>query len=113
MKKKIIIVLLGILFLNAKASVIAYFNYCVFNIPGNTPFLETYLTIIGKSIKYKKVANGFQGSVNIKVTISSGDKLIKNNSYNLLSPIDKDTLNLSGFIDNQRYSLSNGTYTFE
>jgi GWxTD domain-containing protein len=101
------------LLLNLKASVTAYFNYGVFNVPSSTPFLETYLTIIGKSIKHVKVENGYQASVNIKVNIYSGEKLVKSDNYNLLSPIDKDTLSYTSFIDNQRYSLSNGSYRVE
>lgn len=113
MRKTLLIALLGMMHLILPANVTAYFNYGVFNIPGKSPFLETYLTIIGNSIRHKKVPNGYQGSVNIKVNIFSGEKLIKADNYNLLSPIDKDTLNTSGFIDNQRYSLSNGSYTLE
>jgi len=31
----------------------------------------------------------------------------------LLSPVDKDTVTASNFIDDQRYSLENGSYAFE
>lgn len=113
MKKYAFLLCAGMFFLSINASVTAYFNYAVFNIPGNSPFIETYLTIIGGSVKQKKLNNGYQGSVNVKVVISDGLNVIKSNSYNLLSPVNKDTLTISSFIDNQRYSLSNGTYTLE
>lgn len=98
---------------SVKAAVTAYFSYGVFNVPANSPFLETYITIVGKSIKHKPVSGGFQGSVNVKVNIYLNDKIFKSENYNLMSPVDKDTLSFSTFIDNQRYSLANGTYLFE
>ncbi len=100
-------------FFAAQASVTAYFNYGVFNVPKQSPFLESYLSIIGKSAHHKAVNGGFQASINIRVNILKDGVLFKTESYNLLGPIDKDTASYSNFIDNQRYALSNGTYVFE
>ena len=38
-----------------EAQPIAYFNMGAFNVPAQQPFLETYLTIIGNSLKLKKI----------------------------------------------------------
>lgn len=113
MKKIFLLLCLGMMLSSVKASVTAYFNYGVFNIPSGKPFLETYLTVIGKSIRHVKTENGYQGSVNIRIAIYSGEKLVIEDKYNLMSPVDKDTLNMASFIDDQRYSLPNGTYRVE
>ena len=86
MKKLIIIVILGWFVFSSKASVTAYFNYGVFNVPTGSPFIETYLTVIGKSIKHIPVNGGIQGSVNVKVLITKGGELYTGDNYNLLSP---------------------------
>lgn len=101
------------IFCGLRANVTAYFNYGVFNIPNASPFMETYLTIIGPSIKYKAVQGGFQGSVNVKVNITKAGVSVASNNYNLMSPYNTDSIKVSSFIDNQRYSLSNGTYVIE
>lgn len=95
------------------SNVVVYFNYGLFNTPSNKPYLETYLTITGNSVKYTPVDGGYQASVNILYTIKKGDDMIKASKYNLLSPITHDTLNLPSFIDNQRFQLPNGKYTLE
>ncbi|MBK7669604.1 MAG: hypothetical protein IPJ32_21070 [Sphingobacteriaceae bacterium] len=38
---------------------------------------------------------------------------MKESKYNLMSPLAIDTLHISFFIDNQRFSLDNGQYTLE
>lgn len=113
MKKLVVTLILGLFIFGSKANVTAYFSYGIFNVPSGTPFLETYITVLGSSVKLKQVQNGFQGSVNVKVLISKSGQNVAGNNYNLLSPIDNDTINSPGFIDNQRYSLENGAYVLE
>jgi len=113
MKKYVLLFVLGLFISNLQASVTAYFNYGVFNIPTGSPFIETYLTIIGNSIRHKAINGGLQGSVNIKVLITKGGELYTGDNYNLLGPVDKDSLSLSSFIDNHRYALPNGVYGIE
>jgi len=113
MKKLFVAFVLGLFSFGLNANVTAYFSYGVFNVPNGTPFLETYITVLGKSVKYKAVTNGYQSSVNVKVLISKSGQNVAGNNYNLRSPIDKDTLHPSSFIDNQRYPLGNGVYVLE
>lgn len=113
MKRTVLFFVLGMFFLGLKANVTAYFNYGVFNVPSGSPFLETYMTIIGPSIRFKPVQGGFQGSVNIKVNITKSGQTVSSNNYNLLSPIVTDSTNVPSFIDNQRYPLGNGSYVVE
>lgn len=113
MKKQVLIFGLGLFFLQIQASVTAYFNYGVFNVPNGSPFIETYLTVIGSSVKHKAVNGGFQGSVNIKILITKNKELITGDNYNLLGPLNKDSVNVSSFIDNHRFALPNGSYGIE
>lgn len=94
-------------------NITAYFNYAVFNTPSSRPFLETYLTVSGNTVKYQPVAGGYQASVNISWRILKGTEVVKASAYNLMSPIATDSLNPPSFIDNQRFSLDNGQYTLE
>lgn len=95
------------------SNVTAYFNYAVFNTPSSRPFLETYLTVSGNTVKYLPVAGGYQASVNISWRILKGTEVVKTSAYNLMSPLAADTLHLPSFIDNQRFSLDNGQYVLE
>ncbi len=95
------------------SNVTAYFNYAVFSTPSSRPFLETYLTVSGNTVKYLPVAGGYQASVNISWKILKGTEVIKASAYNLMSPVAADSLHMPSFIDNQRFSLENGEYTLE
>ena len=95
------------------AGVSAYFNCGAFNTPQNRPFLETYLTIVGKSLFAKETNGHYQCSVNIVCTIFKDSAIVKANKYNLLGPEFNDKEGEISFIDNQRYSLPNGIYTIE
>jgi GWxTD domain-containing protein len=99
------------------ANVTVYFNYAVFSSPTAKPYLETYLTISGNTVKYSPVNGGNQASVNISWRILKGTdatkEIVKTSSYNLLSPKVSDSLQMPSFIDNQRFSLPNGQYTLE
>ena len=94
----------------SQAQIIAYFNLGAFNVPTQQAFAETYLTIVGNSLASKKVNGQFQNSVNILVTISKDSTIVKAAKYNLSGPLFSDSLQIPAFIDNQRYSLDNGTY---
>jgi GWxTD domain-containing protein len=95
------------------AQPIAYFNMGAFNVPQQQAFLETYLTIVGNSLKMKKTGSGFQNAVNISLVISKDSTIIKANKYNLSGPNFTDSLKIPAFIDNQRYPLANGSYSLE
>jgi hypothetical protein len=97
----------------SNAQIIAYFNFGAFNIPSKQAFVETYLTIVGNSLSYKKTNDQYNNSVSILTTISKDSTIIKANKYNLTGPSFNDTLKIPSFIDNQRYPLENGTYTIQ
>ncbi len=93
----------------------AYFSYAVFNIPFAKPYIETYLSVNGSSVKYIKSDDGkWYGTLNIQVVFSKNDSIVNFNKYQLTSPpLDDTTLSPLNFLDVQRYSLSGGTYSMQ
>ena len=65
----------------------AYFSTGKFNTPKNEPFIETYLTLVGKSLASKTVDTKLQNSVTIDLKIYKDSVLVKANKYNLLGPL--------------------------
>lgn len=113
--RKILAIALFLVFLNARifAQIISYFNTGAFNVPGQKPFLETYLTLIGNSFAYKTVGTQYQNSANISILILRDTSIIHAKKYNLAGPSFTDTSNIPSFIDNQRFPLDNGLYTLQ
>lgn len=111
MKRLIVLLLAVFTIATTQAAPTAYFSYTVFNIPGKGPYVETYLTIIGNTVKFEPNADKLlQGKVTITTRISSGDKTVSEKSYNLLSQPTPDSLVFPNFTDIQRYALPNGEY---
>jgi GWxTD domain-containing protein len=95
------------------ANITVYFNYSIFSTGNSKPYLETYLTIAGNSVKFKPVDGSYQASINVSWKILKGTEIVKASNYNVLSPKTSDTLRLPSFIDSQRFSIENGQYTLE
>jgi GWxTD domain-containing protein len=90
-------------------------TYATFYSPVDGPYVETYLTVVGNSVKFIKNQNGkFQGSIQITI-IFKKDSLIKDfKKYNLMSPEVTDTAGINlNFIDQQRFVLPDGKYNVE
>ena len=93
MKKILSIFFLGIMLMDASAQVTAYFSKCAFNTPDNKPYMETYISVLGNSVLFKKNAAGkYQGMVEIGVLFSQNGAIKASKKYNLMSPEQKDTL---------------------
>jgi GWxTD domain-containing protein len=88
----------------------AYYSSCLFFAPEAGPYLETSLTLAGKSLSAKRQTGGFQNSVNINFTILRDSQIVKANRYNLLGPVFTSSASAPSFIDQQRYTLPNGKY---
>ena len=95
------------------ANMTVYFNYGIFNAGNSKPYLETYLTIAGHSVKFKPTDGSYQASINVSWKILKGTEVVKASNYNVLSPKTSDTLHLPSFIDSQRFSVENGQYVLE
>ncbi|MBW6490281.1 MAG: GWxTD domain-containing protein [Lentimicrobium sp.] len=93
----------------------AYLSYATFAIPGEGPYLETYLQVQGNSLIYKMNDSGkFQGSVLVTLIIRQDTNIVDFRKYELFSPHLDDTLSIMpNFIDQQRILLSNGNYTLD
>ena len=93
----------------------AKFTWCSFYAPGNGPYVETYLDVIGQSCNFAKVVSGkFAASIEVTQVFYLGDSIKAFNKYNLLSPETDDTNRLVfNFTDQQRVSLANGNYVIE
>lgn len=118
MKKYLIILCLPLVCmvntLNA-SNVTAYLTYGVFSTPAKGSFVETYLSVIGHSLKFVKNANGkYQGAVDISVAFKQNGEIKNAQKYSLNSPETADTTKgFPNFIDQQRYTLANGIYEME
>ena len=100
--------------MDASAQVTAYFSKCAFNTPDNKPYMETYISVLGNSVLFKKNAAGkYQGMVEIGVLFSQNGAIKASKKYNLMSPEQKDTLDRPPFIDQQRFALDTGSYDLE
>jgi GWxTD domain-containing protein len=91
----------------------AFLTYCTFNSPEG-PYVETYLTVAGNSVKYMKKENGkFRATVNVLMTFKLNGEIKAFKKYELNSPEVDDTSNVNyEFIDQQRFALENGSYDF-
>lgn len=102
---------------NADAQTLqAYFKYCRFNSPQNQKYIETYLSIIGNSLTYKKNNNNLlQGEIEITIILKQGEKIKDYKKYTLHSPEYKEDslINYKNFVDLQRLSADNGKYELE
>ena len=121
MKKLFIVCLMVVFGLTANAqqkkSLNSYISYATFNMIGEdtTPYVETYITFDKSSLEYIKNSNGqYNASVSVTIMFKQGESVKNFGKYSLSSPAESDTTALNGFfMDVQRYSLANGTYTLE
>jgi GWxTD domain-containing protein len=116
--KKLFILLVASLFVfnfaNAKKLQV-YMTYATFYSPVDGPYVETYLTVIGNSVKFiKNQSDKFQGTIQVTL-IFKKDSVIKDfKKYNLMSPEVNDTSGINlNFIDQQRFVLPDGKYDVE
>lgn len=93
----------------------AFVSHATFNAPGQTPYVEVYLEIVGNTLIYNKLPNGqFQGSINVKMIIKQDSAIKDFKKYDLLSAEIADTSGVGvNFVDQQRFSLPNGNYILE
>jgi GWxTD domain-containing protein len=117
--KKILIIIFSFFTLAASPAfaeeVKAYLLYSTFNSPGQGPYIETYLSVIGNSLVYKKNKEGkYQGAIEVSMAFKQGEEIKAAKKYNLMSPEVADTTTgRPAFIDLQRIPLANGSYELE
>jgi hypothetical protein len=117
MKKAIILIMMTLVFGISGTyarNLWAYLTYSSFQSPDG-PYVETYLTIDGKSVRFVPADNGkFQATVNIIMTFKQNEEIKAFKKYELRSPAIEDTTKIDfHFLDQQRFLLPNGEYSFE
>jgi GWxTD domain-containing protein len=118
MKKIFIVLLLSLIGSSMNimgGNITAYLTYASFNVPSQTPYIETYISVIGNSVKFVKNSNGkYQGAIDISVAFSQNGVIKNAQKYTLNSPEIADTAKeFVNFLDQQRYSLESGSYDLE
>jgi GWxTD domain-containing protein len=92
----------------------AYFNYCTFQSPQSGPYIETYLSIIGNSLLYKKNDGNKKAELEITIIFRQNDEIADFKKFVLTGPYVSDTLDIyPNFIDQQRFSLPSGNYEID
>lgn len=116
---KLSIIAIFILFanINANAKIKAYLSYYTFSTPDNKPYIEAHISVVAKSLKFKKNTSkttSYNASVGITLLIKDGDKIVSADKFNLLSQSVLDTTNIDfALIDQKRIALANGKYSLE
>jgi GWxTD domain-containing protein len=119
MKKIVLPVLAALLSLTVLSTqaknIQAYLNYTVFNVPGQSPYIETYMSVAGESVAYIINDKGlFQGSIEVTFIFRQKEEIKDFDKYQLFSPEIQDTSYIDfSFIDQQRYFIPQGTYEME
>ncbi|MFZ4401123.1 MAG: GWxTD domain-containing protein [Bacteroidales bacterium] len=90
-------------------------SYCSFFSPEHGSYFETYLSVYGRSVNFIKNKNGkYQATIEITMLFKQNDSIKDFKKYSLNSPEAIDSLNVNfNFIDQQRYTLPNGSYLYE
>jgi GWxTD domain-containing protein len=118
MKKSLLVVLIFILAFTTVTSqarnLWAFLTYATFDSPEG-PYIETYLSIAGNSVKFIQKENGkFQATVNILMTFKQNNEIKAFKKYELNSSEIEDTTKTNfHFVDQQRIPIPNGSYDFE
>ncbi len=93
----------------------AYLSYCNFHSPVHGSYVETYLAVLGKSLVFNEIEDGkFQANVEVTMLFKQEDKIVDFDKFELLSNIVADTSDIDfKLIDQKRFPLKDGTYSFE
>lgn len=89
-------------------------SWSAFHAPGAKSYIETYISIDGRSVnQVQNKAGNYEASVQVLIQIALGDKYIYTDKFNMLSPECKDPKAAKAFINQQRIPLPEGDYTLK
>lgn len=115
MKRIIITFIVFLSIVNTQAAVRALLTYTTYNSPTEGPYMESYLSINGKSVEYKKLANGkYQAHLELLFTFERNDSIISFQKISLNSP-EINSLSSDStldFISVERFYIPTGTFNF-
>lgn len=111
----VLIAILAFTFSASAKNIQAYMSYSTFYSPTDGPYIETYLTVLAKTVEFVKNDNGkFQATVEIIMVFKKDGNIQDFKKTNLMSPEVEDTSKTDfTFIDQQRFLLPNGNYSVE
>ena len=111
---KIGAILLFVIFsFNSIAGVQAIFNYKQFQIPNKGVYIESYLSFVSSSLKYKAYdSEVLQAKLLVTQILKKGEKVIDFKKYEVLGPVLKDSVAVD-FKDQKRFFLEPGEYEIE
>ena len=110
----LVVLFLSTVVMAQQRQVSALFTHSTFNIPGDTPYVETYLLFDAWSLEFVPVNGKYQATVDLELVARKGDSICYVKKYSLQSPtIAKNTDDQFQFLDLQRFSLANGIYVLE
>ncbi len=110
----IIICILSFSYLKTNAQVRALMTYTTYLDTEQNPYIETFLNIDAKSVKYIKKDKTYQGVIEITMVFKKDDKIITFSKVDLSTPAENDSIPSSpNIIDIQRIAIPNGEYDFE
>lgn len=87
----------------------AYFNLSRFNIPGEEPFIDVFISFNGRTVYYLED----KASIESTVIIKNGDHIVDFRKTMVESPFVATDSVPNDFVDVQRFSLKNGKYSIE
>lgn len=110
--KNIFFIALFLLSTQIKA-VTTYFYYVSFYDLESKPYIETYFTIIGKSINYQQVKGNYSGCVEITMLFKQEGTIKQFQKFNVSSPILADSTKKQDFLFVHRFAIEPGIYNLE
>lgn len=110
----IIILVFGFANNTIAQSIKAYLSYSRFYSEESGPYLETYLTILGNTMKPVSTDSGeLQNEASVTLVFRQGEEVKYVDKYTLQSPKFKVGNAAPNLVDQQRIVLPNGKYEFE
>ncbi len=91
-------------------------NYAIFSTADHKSYLETYLLIPGKEVKYVPIEGGkYQANVEVTILFKQENKIVQFDKYLLHSPVidDLEDMHTFNLTDLKRNALEDGTYTLD
>lgn len=81
--------------------------------PEHGAYVELYLSFDALSLKYKQLDNYYQARLEVLYVIKKGNRIVKYQKFEVLSPLMEGELNRQDFADVQTMTLKPNDYTLE
>lgn len=90
-------------------------NYSVFQDAERKPYIETYFSVDGNSVRFEKLENGkYQGGIEVTLSFLDSGGVVLSDRFRLKGPEVKDTTTeLKTFLHQGRYTLPSGDYVMQ